>query len=619
MSRHSSTSVSHSREHFPSARLAAVTRKKNEICDLLRKEDATEIIILTKLYGEYLDKVDKLIQAVQENEKKCSAAQKNDLLAWYEPHRISILEFRLRMDKHLNEEREVRQSGSASSKSSKPASSVRSNVSSARVRLAEKKAETTAEEEYVKKLKIIEEEKRRRDRVRKEDELRRNLEEEEENARFECKLREAEVERKKTEQRILERELNELEGSACSSVIDLQSTLSSNEEPTPIGPSDHGAVATSNAFETKLLAVMQNQNEISQSLARNQEKSALPRKEVQHFDGTDLTKFEGFIQSFKRVVENRCDDDADRLYYLEQYTKGAAHQLVKSCSYRDATKGYNAAMKLLQQEYGNEYVVAAAYLSKLEDWPTIKGEDAKALKELSVFLMTCESYMDEVSALNQLNGPKEIRNITLKLPFELRRRWRDTALSISDSGKPITFKDLVSFVRRQSRILSQPLFGEIKDEMSRSKVDKSPRLVVSNKKVLATTTIEEPSQGKKPVCEFCGKSHDLSSCSTFKEKPLSERRQFVLTGRLCFSCLKKGHTAKGCSRRETCESCKGKHPTILHDDSRRKAPNPEVKPAKSDSSASVENKSKISCSTNLGDEIDNGAGKKKISCAIVPV
>jgi hypothetical protein len=60
--------------------------------------------------------------------------------------------------------------------------------------------------------------------------------------------------------------------------------------------------------------------------------------------------------------------------------KGAAHQLVKNCSYSDATKGYKAGMKLLQQEYGNEYVIATEYLSKLEDWPAIKGEDAKALK-----------------------------------------------------------------------------------------------------------------------------------------------------------------------------------------------------------------------------------------------
>jgi hypothetical protein len=137
-------------------------------------------------------------------------------------------------------------------------------------------------------------------RARKEDELRRNLEEEEENAHFEYELRDAEVKRRKMEQSLLERELNELEGSACSSVIDLQSTLSSNKKPTPVDTSDHSAVAPLNAFETKLLAVMQNQNQILQSLAHNQETAALPRKEVQHFDGTD-TKFEGFIQSFQRV------------------------------------------------------------------------------------------------------------------------------------------------------------------------------------------------------------------------------------------------------------------------------------------------------------------------------
>lgn len=40
--------------------------------------------------------------------------------------------------------------------------------------------------------------------------------------------------------------------------------------------------------------------------------------------------------------------------------------------------------------------------------------------------------------------------------------------------------------------------------------------------------------------------------------------------KLCFGCLKAGHHSKNCERRSVCETCKGKHPTCLHEDRPKK-------------------------------------------------
>ena len=43
--------------------------------------------------------------------------------------------------------------------------------------------------------------------------------------------------------------------------------------------------------------------------------------------------------------------DYDKLYYLNQYLKGEARELISSCMYMDATQGHAEAVKLLDNEY----------------------------------------------------------------------------------------------------------------------------------------------------------------------------------------------------------------------------------------------------------------------------
>ena len=61
---------------------------------------------------------------------------------------------------------------------------------------------------------------------------------------------------------------------------------------------------------------------------------------------------------------------------------------------------YENALALLEEEFGNEHRTTTAYLQKLENWPSIKSEDAGGLKQLSIFLMTCLNNMDSMTCIN---------------------------------------------------------------------------------------------------------------------------------------------------------------------------------------------------------------------------
>lgn len=57
-----------------------------------------------------------------------------------------------------------------------------------------------------------------------------------------------------------------------------------------------------------------------------------------------------------------------------------------------------------------------------------------------------------------------------KLPYKLRERWRTTAYETQQrTGRRIRFQHLVDFVEKHAKMLLDPLFGDIQDQMTTKK------------------------------------------------------------------------------------------------------------------------------------------------------
>ena len=69
-------------------------------------------------------------------------------------------------------------------------------------------------------------------------------------------------------------------------------------------------------------------------------------------------------------------------------------------------------------------------------------------------------------------------------------------------------------------------------------------------------------------CFYCNQSHLMTTCKGFLSLSLNDRRQFCYSQRLCFGCLRHGHSNRDCRKRMQCSTCNGQHPTVLHDDNR---------------------------------------------------
>ena len=561
----------------PAAKLAAVTRQMNKMEEVLSSEPPDEALIRS-LYNEYLLKVEKLYAASDEGSHD----------EWLMSHKTQIDIFRDRVQKRLSSIRGDPATPSRTEGSHHSKRSTGSRSSSARVRLAERKAKVAAEKRLLETASNIEKR-----------EMRLKLELQE----LQLQKKKAQVESEELENELLEAELNNLDENDGS----VRSSLSSVRHITTADCGKNAPIPNSSWLD-----ILKKQGEISEKLSNQFDQATLPKQELKPFDG-NITEYKMFKQKFERLIESKCSSDADKLCYLEQYTTGAVQKIVKSCVNSDSSVAFREAKSLLDREFANEYKVAASYLKILAEWPTIKNEDLMALQDLHSFLLKCNNYLEDSSPGNQINNPKEILNIVLKLPYKLREGWRRKTYKLQENCKPIQFYHLVEFVGREVSILKQPLFGLISDARE------SPKFADKSKRNFVTSA--EGSDGNcnsNETCECCKKSnHSILYCKFFESKSFDEKTDFIKKSSLCFGCLSGGHISKFCRNRKICSKCNGRHPTIMHNE-QITADLPRGS-TEFDASEYGENDSgDHACGSVKADSV-NGAGNKfRIICPIVP-
>ena len=199
------------------------------------------------------------------------------------------------------------------------------------------------------------------------------------------------------------------------------------------------------------------------------EKAQLPPAELVKFRGNPAEYF-SFIRSFDSRIGDKHISDHDKLFYLQQYTEGQPHEIVRGCLLMSSDVGYREARRLLQKRYGNEENISAAHIEKLLVWPNIKADNIESLQSFAVAMMVCDSVMKNMPVgLRETDHPRTLRKIVEKLPFHLHDRWRRLAdAAMEHEQRRVTFSDLVEFVDREARIAANPLYGRQKMEASRS-------------------------------------------------------------------------------------------------------------------------------------------------------
>ncbi|XP_047489107.1 uncharacterized protein LOC125039312 [Penaeus chinensis] len=286
-----------------------------------------------------------------------------------------------------------------------------------------------------------------------------------------------------------------------------------------------------------------------------------PNMDIRPFDGNSLD-FNRFMRQFRTKVLNYCTSYDERLNYLEQFTSGEARERIQEFMSLNPEKGYEAALKELEDCYGNNDAVAQAYIKKALDWPVIKGNDVKALDKLSIFLTRCKYDILSMDSVKTLENPDNMRRLVMKLPYSMQERWLTIICNKGETSKPIVFSDLAEFVSREAKKARHPIYG--RDRLNEGKTN-NPKI----RQVFATQVQEREinrssDKDYQNKCHHCKGNHRLLNCKRFKELEYKGKVELIREKKLCFACLRTGHNSSQCFKKEICLKCKLEHPTIMH-------------------------------------------------------
>ncbi|RLF66451.1 MAG: hypothetical protein DRN30_02085 [Thermoplasmata archaeon] len=266
--------------------------------------------------------------------------------------------------------------------------------------------------------------------------------------------------------------------------------------------------------------------------------SRLPTPEPGLFNGEPL-HYISWKNAFQSLISSRGIPEIERLYYLKKYLGGEARSCVEGFFMLDSQNAFSEAFQLLDERFGDPFLVADQFRNKLDSWPKITSKDSKGLVKLSDFLKQCKAAMKSIDSLAILNDERENRNILQKLPEWLVTRWGRVVFDHKEKLKRFpSFEKFVEFINREARIAN---------ELVTSTVNKVSDRVYSpgtKARVLDTSTSEHIDKYVQKETKSYWKNGPGKEIKPWKNN--RERTQHFMKNGLCFECEQHGHLCRDC-------------------------------------------------------------------------
>ncbi|XP_042596033.1 uncharacterized protein LOC122139888 [Cyprinus carpio] len=314
---------------------------------------------------------------------------------------------------------------------------------------------------------------------------------------------------------------------------------------------------------------------LAQVIASSLSMNRLPVPEPTTFRGDPL-QFTDWRMTFIALIDRKPLPPSEKMFYLKNYLAGEARKAVEGFFYRDSESAFNGAWKVLQDRYGNPFIIQKAFRDKLMRWPKINTNDPLALQEFADFLQGCTEAMPHVKGLAILNDCEENHKLLKKLPEWIVRKWsRIVVEELDTSGSYPDLACFTNFLSKEARIACNPIASPLLMNF-RATNERSPKrakALNTNTQTKSFAQEKQETNGSKPKspCFICkSEAHNITKCPTFAAKSSEDKKAFICENRLCFGCLRKGHMTKDCKRRHTCSICSRRHTTCLHDDRKQR-------------------------------------------------
>ncbi|XP_054866973.1 uncharacterized protein LOC129349027 [Amphiprion ocellaris] len=258
------------------------------------------------------------------------------------------------------------------------------------------------------------------------------------------------------------------------------------------------------------------QGDLVKVLAEAISANRLPIPEPTIFSGDPL-KFNHWKSSFQTLIERKNIPTSEKLFFLQRYVGGPAKEALEGHFLGDSEHSYYAAWDLLNERYGEPFVVAEAFRDKLHTWPKIGPKDSTELRKFVDFLRSCESAIVHNESLRVLDDGLENQKLASKLPDWLSTRWNRKATQYQLEHRRFpSFSYFVTFLSMDASIACNPIAsynalrpGEADKAKLKNQNSVTSKSQAIGAKIFTTNTSE---RNMYVTCMFCKKAGHRLPC-----------------------------------------------------------------------------------------------------------
>ena len=287
-----------------------------------------------------------------------------------------------------------------------------------------------------------------------------------------------EIDKLEAEQAVLEEEENSLDSASDDNEVQINrdrvaAWVATTMPPVASPPAATPTVASPTAA-TPAVAPPQNNNsqvsspEVDQQLQGNDGKVnslgmeglvqalQIPKAELITFDG-DPIKYWTFTRAFNNSIGKHAIDDDAKLARLLQYCTGRAYKVIESCAALPTSQGYQRALKLLQERFGDTYLIPSSWVNRISISQRVTTD---GLRDFADELSNMNQTLIALLALSEINQQTLLR-IVERLPTYLQHRWRRRAALLTEHATTPSLGDLVDFASLAAREVADPVYGNL--------------------------------------------------------------------------------------------------------------------------------------------------------------
>ena len=269
----------------------------------------------------------------------------------------------------------------------------------------------------------------------------------------------------------------------------------------------------------------------------------LPEVKLATFKG-NFDEWATVWSSFRTNVDVRDDlERSTKFIYLAQSLEGEPKEMISGLAITD--DNYTIAVHILRERYDNATKQTNVLLQKFHSLPTPKHNP----KDLRNFLTEYRKVKTQLAHVLDFQQSELVIKSTLvrKLAFQTFDKISDIYV-IHD----FTLKQMETGIQH------------IIDKLEQATLALGEKANVKQVGVSSQQTnqpMKQSTQKTNRQCLYCSGGHFSHECT--KYKTVNARKDSVMSLKLCFNCLKPGHSSKTCRSSRTCRTCRLHHHSSL--------------------------------------------------------